>query len=332
MTTRTVDRTRERWSASDIPDQSGRVAIVTGANSGLGFHTALELARAGASVTMACRDAERGRAALERLRTSAPAADASLASLDLADLSSVRGFAADWLAGHRRLDVLVNTAGVMAVPLRRTAEGFEMHLGTNHLGHFALTGLLLPALLVADARPQPSRVVTVSSSAHRFGSVDLADLNWEKGYRKWRAYGRSKLANLLFMRELDHRARMAGSALVSVAAHPGFAATNLQAAGPLMSGRPWLAKTATALSKLVSQSDAAGALPSLRAATDPGVIGGEYFGPDGPGESRGHPVRVPMSAAARDDAMATRLWAASEALTGITYDALPPAVSAQGLP
>ena len=321
---RTADRIRERWSAADIPTQAGRVAIVTGANSGLGFHTSLQLARAGASVTMACRDAERGRAALERLRAAVPAANASLASLDLADLTSVRAFAAGWLAAHERLDILVNNAGVMAIPLRRTAEGFEMQLGTNHLGHFALTGLLLPALLVPAGRPEPSRVVTVSSGAHRFGSVDLANLNWERGYRKWRAYGRSKLANLLFMRELDHRATAAGAPLVSVAAHPGFAATNLQVAGPLMSGRPWLAKATAAVTRLVSQSDAAGALPSLRAATDPGVVSGEYFGPDGPGESRGHPVRVPMSAAARDDAMAARLWAASESLTGVIYATLPP--------
>ena len=325
MTMRTADRTRERWSAADIPTQTGQVVIVTGANSGLGFHTSLELARAGASVTMACRDAERGQAALERLRTAVPTADASLASLDLADLSSVRAFAAGWLARHRRLDVLVNNAGVMAIPLRRTAEGFEMQLG--HQPPRALRAHRPAAARAARAsgRPQPSRVVTVSSSAHRFGSVDLADLNWERGYRKWRAYGRSKLANLLFMRELDHRATAAGAPLVSVAAHPGFAATNLQAAGPLMSGRPWLAKVTAAVSRLVSQSDAAGALPSLRAATDPGVVGGEYFGPDGPGESRGHPVRVPMSAAARDDAMAARLWAASESLTGVTYSTLPPA-------
>ena len=173
--------------------------------------------------------------------------------------------------------------------------------------------------------PDPSRVVTVSSGAHRFGWVDLADLNWDRGYGKWRAYGRSKLANLLFMRELDHRATAVGAELISVAAHPGFAATNLQVAGPTMSGRPWLAKATVAVTKLVSQSDAAGALPSLRAATDLGVVGGEYFGPDGPGESRGHPVRVPMSAAARDDVMAARLWAASEALTGVTYPTLPPA-------
>jgi NAD(P)-dependent dehydrogenase (short-subunit alcohol dehydrogenase family) len=325
MTTRTSDRTRERWSAADIPNQTGRTAVVTGANSGLGFHTCVQLARAGARVTMACRDPERGRAALERLRAQVPAADVTLAGLDLADLSSVRAFAAGWLTGHEHLDVLVNNAGVMAIPLRRTADGFEMQLGTNHLGHFALTGLLLPALLTRAPGGQPNRVVTVSSGAHRFGSVNLADLNWERGYRKWLAYGRSKLANLLFMRELDHRASAVGAPLVSVAAHPGLAATNLTVAGPLMSGRPWLAKINVAVSRVIAQSDAAGALPSLRAATDPGVVGGEYFGPDGPGEFRGFPVRVPMAAAARDDAMAGRLWAASESLTGVTFPALPPA-------
>jgi len=221
--------------------------------------------------------------------------------------------------------VLVNNAGVMALPLRRTADGFEMQMGTNHLGHFALTGLLLPALLAAGPTPRPSRVVTVSSSAHRMGSLNLADLNCERAYRKWQAYGRSKLANLLFMRELDHRATAAGAALVSVAAHPGLAATNLQATGPQLAGRPWLAKASAVVAKIVAQSAAAGALPSLRAAADPGVVGGEYFGPDGLGESRGHPVRVPMSTAARDDAMAARLWALSESLTGVTYSGLPPA-------
>lgn len=323
------------WGTTDVPDLTGRTAVVTGANSGLGRRTALELARHGASVVLACRDERRGAEALADVRREVPHARASLGRLDLADLASVRTFATSVLERGGRLDLLVNNAGVMAIPHRRTADGFEMQLGTNHLGHFALTGLLLPALLAdlpagvappagtASARePDPARVVTVSSSVHRIGRIAFEDLQSDRRYNKWRAYGQSKLANLLFMRELDTRAHAAGAPLVSVAAHPGYARTELQATGPRMAGRAWQARVTGAVNRVLAQSAHAGSLPSLRAATDPGVRSGEYFGPAGPGEVRGHPVRVGMSAAARDDEVARRLWEVSERLTGVSYEAL----------
>ena len=294
------------WSVADIPDLTGRRAIVTGANSGIGLVAARELARHGASVVLACRNMRKGEAALATVR--AAGADAELAPLDLGDLASVRAFAA---ARAGPLDLLLNNAGVMAPPRSETADGFELQLGTNHLGHFALTGLLLGNLQAARA----PRVVTVSSVAHRMGRIDFEDLQGERRYRRWRAYGHSKLANLLFMRELDHRARSAGSALVSVAAHPGYAATNLQFAAPPLHERLAM----RVLNVVVAQSAEQGALPLLYAATVPDLPGAAYIGPDGRGEARGRPQLVSMSERAQDPDSARRLWDVSESLTGVPY-------------
>jgi NAD(P)-dependent dehydrogenase (short-subunit alcohol dehydrogenase family) len=307
------------WTAADIPDQTGRTAVVTGANSGLGYHTALELARHGARVVLACRDAGRGAEAVRRLIDAAPGAAVELGILDLADLASVRRFA-ESPAGAGGPDLLVNNAGVMALPLRRTADGFEMQFGTNHLGHFALTGLLLPGLL---ARPD-ARVVTVSSGLHRVGRIDFADLNAERGYHRWRAYAQSKLANLLFTLELQRRVEAAGANLLAAAAHPGYAATNLQTGSIRLTGQRRTEPLVRLGNRLFAQTDAMGALPTLFAATAPTVGGGDYFGPDGLFEQRGHPGPAHRTRRAKDAATAGRLWKASEDLTGIHYDALTP--------
>jgi NAD(P)-dependent dehydrogenase (short-subunit alcohol dehydrogenase family) len=303
------------WSADDIPDLTERTAIVTGANSGIGFRAAVELARHGAAVTLAARDPGRGADALRRLQVEVPTAEVTLAKLDLADLASVRTFAETYHPAS--LDLLVNNAGVMAVPLRRTPDGFESQLGTNHLGHFALTGLLLPRLL---ARPG-ARVVTVTSFMHKIGRIDFDDLDARDGYHKWPAYSQSKLANLLFTFELQRRADAAGADLRSVAAHPGYAATNLQTAGPVLAGSKIGERGSRLTSRLVGQSDSQGALPTLRAATDPAVRGGEVFGPDGLFEMHGAPKQVAVSRRARDRALAERLWTVSEEKTGVRYPA-----------
>lgn len=304
-------RTAASWTAEAMPDQSGRVALVTGANSGLGFHTSLELARRGARVLMACRDAGRAEAAMQRLQESVPHAQAELLSLDLASLASIQAAAAEVAGRTASLDLLVDNAGVMAPPRTATADGFELQLGTNHLGHFALTGRLLPLLLAAPA----PRVVVLASAAHKFGRMDFDDLMGERGYRRWRAYAQSKLANLLFARELDHRA--AGTPLLVAAAHPGYASTQLQVGhGSAVQGAVLRAGNA-----LLAQSDAHGAWPSLYAATMPDVRGGDYWGPR-LAELRGAPKRVTRTKAARDDVAARRLWQVSESLTGVTY-ALP---------
>ena len=316
------------WTTDDIPDLTGRRAVVTGATSGLGEVTAVELARHGAHVVLTARDADRGEQAAARVRAAAPGASVQVGALDLADLSSVRAFAADVaddVAGEP-LDLLVNNAGVMAVPARRTVDGFELQMATNHLGPFALTGLLLPALL----RRPGGRVVAVSSFVHRFGALRLDDLMSEQSYDPWQAYYRSKLANLLFLRELGRRAAAAGVDLVSTAAHPGWARTNLQYVGPRTSGRRGGVTVARAANAVLGQSATTGALPQLRAATDPGVRSGDYFGPRGLGEQRGLPRRVGMSRAARDDVAARSLWDTSERLTGVRYVQLEPASSAPG--
>jgi protochlorophyllide reductase len=310
-----------RWASTDIPDQTGRTVLVTGANSGLGLRSAEALARRGATVLMACRSAERAEVARAQVAAVATGRNPVVVALDLADLASVRTAAAEVVGSVERLDVLMNNAGVMALPFTRTADGFEMQLGTNHLGHFALTGLLLPALRRAAA----SRVVTTSSAMHRLGGNAWDDPNYERTrYGKWTAYGRSKLANLLFMRELARRAGEAGADVVSVAAHPGYASTHLQGTGASQSGGWLLSRAAGAVvavsNGLVAQSDAAGALPQLYAATMRDVAPGDYFGPDGPFEMRGGPRKVGMTANARDDEAARRLWTLSEELTGVTYD------------
>ncbi len=306
-----------KWTSDQIPDQSGRTAIVTGANSGLGLEAARELARAGAHVVLACRDTEKGAAALRDIQADVPNARVELAPLDLASLASVHAFAEKVRAEHDGLDVLINNAGVMAPPRRETADGFELQIGTNHLGHFALTALLIGAM---DGREE-ARVVTVSSGAHRFGRIDFDDLQSTHRYRRWRAYGQSKLANLLFAFELDRRLRAAGSAIRSLGAHPGYSATNLQSAAPPMVDRLVMVVT----NRLLAQDVKMGVLPELYAATYPGLEGGTYIGPDGIAEQRGHPEPVGTSGAARDEEAARRLWAVSEELTGVTFELPVPA-------
>jgi NAD(P)-dependent dehydrogenase (short-subunit alcohol dehydrogenase family) len=304
------------WAAADMPDQEARTALVTGANSGIGFQVAVELARHGAEVLLACRDTGRGTRARDRIRGLVAGAAVELVALDLADLDSVERLAGQIAARPEGLDLLVNNAGVMAVPRRQvTAQGFELQFGVNHLGHFALTGRLLPVLL---ARPG-SRVVTVSSIVHRFGSIRLDDLNSEHRYSGWRAYGQSKLANALFTLELDRRLRAAGAATLSVGAHPGYTSTGLMHSGPQLGGGGIFAHVMGMAAPFTGQPAALGALPVLRAATDPGARGGDYFGPHGPGEIAGAPRRVRYTRGARDIPLAGRLWRASETLTGVTF-------------
>ncbi|MDA3021802.1 MAG: oxidoreductase [Actinomycetota bacterium] len=305
-----------KWELIDLPDLTGRTAIVTGANSGLGFCTAEALAAHGAKVTMAIRDLGKGQVAADQIRATAPAAHVDLARLDLADLTSVRAFAQSWsTANPQGLDLLINNAGIMAIPKRNTADGFEMQLGTNHLGHFALTGLLLPALVAVPN----SRIVTVASLAHRMGRMNFEDLMGDRHYGHWRSYSQSKLANLLFTAELQRRIDQAHLSILALAAHPGFASTNLQSVGPSMRGSLIEAKLTSMSVNLISQSAAMGALPTLFAATTPGLAGDTYIGPDGFMETRGHPEIVGRAKTALNTADARRLWQISEQLTGVTY-------------
>jgi NAD(P)-dependent dehydrogenase (short-subunit alcohol dehydrogenase family) len=300
----------ERWEAGRIPDQTGRIAVITGANSGLGLVTARELARAGARVLMACRNLDKGHEAVEAIRSEVPQAQLQVDQLDLASLAAVRSFADRFTETHDGLDLLINNAGVMASPRRLTADGFELHFGTNHLGHFALARLLLPLMEDRD----DARVVTLSSNAHKtVRGIAFDNLNGERRYFRWNAYGQSKLANLLFALELDRRLRAQGSTVKSLAAHPGYAATNLQsAAAPLVDRL--VMKVGNAV---VAQDDEMGALSVLYAATEPGPEGGIHVGPDGIGEQRGHPKIVQPNRAARNEQTARRLWEVSEDLTGV---------------
>ncbi len=287
------------WNAEDVGDQTGRTVIVTGANSGLGLVTARAFAQAGARVVLAVRDTGRGRDAAARI-----AGETVVMPLDLASLASVRSFAEHW---EGPVDVLVNNAGVMAIGFSRTSAGFEMQIGTNHLGHFALTNLLLPHL--------KDRVVTVSSLNHRYGTISLDDLNWERRrYRRWSAYAQSKLANLLFTLELERRLASAGSKLCAFAAHPGYSATNLQS----RTGNPVSSVLMSVGNAIFAQSDTMGALPTLYAATQD-LPGASYVGPDGLQETRGYPTLVGRSAKASDTEMAGRLWTLSEELTGVRF-------------
>ncbi|MDQ2894636.1 MAG: oxidoreductase [Actinomycetota bacterium] len=302
------------WTADQITDQTGRTAVVTGANSGLGLITARELARAGATVVLACRNLEKGERALAEVRGVARnGARPRLESLDLSDLGSVAGFAARLGEQQGDLDLLINNAGVMAPPRRLTTDGFESQFGTNHLGHFALTGRLLELL---SAAPAP-RVVTVSSLAHRMGTLKFADLQREHGYNNWLAYGQSKLANLMFALELGRRALAAGSSLESMAAHPGYSATNLQTAGPSRFYEKWFGVLGNLL---FAQSAERGALPTLYAATVPDLPSATFVGPDGLGESRGAPHIVSGAGKAYDESAAARLWDVSVQLTGVSFD------------
>ncbi|MBG6223537.1 NAD(P)-dependent dehydrogenase (short-subunit alcohol dehydrogenase family) [Arthrobacter sp. CAN_A2] len=301
------------FTADAIGDLTGRRAVITGANSGLGLQTAVGLARKGAEVILACRSEQRGRDAEQRVRSLTGSRRVELRILDLASQQSIREFAAG-LSGPVHL--LVNNAGVMATPKATTADGFELQFGTNHLGHFALTGLLLENLREAGS----SRVVTLSSLAHKRGRIDFDDLQSERHYRRWAAYGQSKLANLYFMIELDRRARAAGWDLTSVAAHPGLANTNLTAGMKT----PAVLDVFSGFIGLMSQSDAAGALPTLYAATAPDVRGGDYYGPSGLGETRGAPRLVAPVPRVLDRDIAVRLWNRSAQLTGVDFEALQP--------
>jgi NAD(P)-dependent dehydrogenase (short-subunit alcohol dehydrogenase family) len=296
----------DRWTTDDVPSERGRLAVVTGANTGLGFETAQVLAARGASVVLAVRNVEKGKQAAARIAAAAPGATVTVQELDLSSLDSVRTAAAEIRAGHPRIDLLVCNAGVMYPPKQVTRDGFELQFGTNHLGHFALTGLLLEQLL-----PVPgSRVVTVSSVGHRIrAGIHFDDLQWERSYSRVRAYGQSKLANLMFTYELQRRLSGAGAGTIAVAAHPGFAATELMRHTPM----------AAVVTPLFSQDAAMGALPVLRAATDPGVLGGQYYGPGGFLGLRGYPKLAASSRRSRDEAVQRRLWAVSEELTGVTF-------------
>jgi NAD(P)-dependent dehydrogenase (short-subunit alcohol dehydrogenase family) len=299
-----------KWTAADIPDQTGRTAVITGANTGLGYETAAALAGRGARVVLAVRNLEKGKQAVARITAATPGAEVELQELDLTSLESVRAAAARLRSGHDRIDLLINNAGVMYTPRSTTKDGFELQFGTNHLGHFAFTGLLLDRLLPVAG----SRVVTVSSVGHRIrAAIHFDDLQWERRYSRVGAYGQSKLANLLFTYELQRRLAPHGTT-IAVAAHPGGSNTELMRNLP----RPIAAASALLVEPLMQGADL-GALPTLRAATDPGVLGGQYFGPDGFQEIRGYPKVVASSAQSHDVELQRRLWAVSEELTGVVY-------------
>ena len=306
------------WTADDLPDLSGRTYVVTGANSGIGFEASRALARRSARVILACRSPEKAGSAVRSVRAESPDAAVEARALDLSSLASINGFAKEVLEETDALHGLINNAGVMAVPYARTADGFEMQLGTNHLGHFALTGLLLERLLATPG----SRVVTVSSTASAFGRMRWDDLHWESSYSKWPAYGQSKLANLLFTFELQRRLDAKGAETFAAACHPGYAATNLQTAGAKLAGSGFAELGMTLMNRLFAQSAEMGALPTLYAACAEDVAGADYIGPDGLGESRGYPKKVRPTSRARDRGDQTRLWQVSQAATGVRYDAL----------
>ena len=297
-----------KWTTADIPDQTGRTAVITGANTGLGYETAAALAAKGARVVLAVRNVDKGRDAATRIQQATPGADVSVQQLDLGSLASVRAAAEELKSKHDTIDLLINNAGVMYPPKETTEDGFELQFGTNHLGHFALTGLLLDRLL-----PVPgSRVVTVSSIGHRINAaIHFDDLQWERSYSRVGGYGQSKLANLLFTYELQRR--LTGRQTTALAAHPGGSDTEL------MRHLPRVMQVAVPLLRPLFQDAAAGALPTLRAATDPAALGGQYYGPDGLGGTRGYPKVVPSSDQSHDTDLQRRLWAVSEELTGVTY-------------
>lgn len=296
---------KHNWNAGELTDQTGRVAIVTGANSGIGFETALGLAEKGATVIMACRNLDKANPKADEIRAAHPGAKVEVMELDLSDLDSVRRFSEAFHARHSRLDLLINNAGIMVPPYGKTAQGFETQFGVNHLGHFALTGQLLDLITSTPG----SRVVTVSSVAHYMGRVDFSDLHWEKGYKAQAAYGQSKLANLLFTYELQRRLSAAGKDTLAVAAHPGWTETNLQEH----------ARSVKFMNRFFAQQPDMGALPTLYAATESDVSGAEYYGPSGFLEMNGPPKRVKSNRRSHDRNVAERLWNVSEELTGVQY-------------
>jgi NAD(P)-dependent dehydrogenase (short-subunit alcohol dehydrogenase family) len=300
-----------KWTAADIPDQSGRVAVITGANTGLGYWTADMLADKGAHVVLAVRNLDKGKDAVDRITAKSPKADVALQQLDLTSLDAIRKTAEELKAAHERIDLLINNAGVMYTDKATTKDGFELQFGTNHLGHFAFTGLLLDRLLPV----QGSRVVTVSSIGHRIiAKIHFDDLQWERSYNRVAAYGQSKLANLMFTYELQRRLAAKGAPTVALAAHPGGSDTELTRNIPRL-----LKPVVDVVWPMFSQSAEMGALPTVRAATDPSAQGGQYYGPDGIGEQRGYPKVVKSSKQSHDEAIQRRLWAVSEELTGVTY-------------
>lgn len=308
-----------RWTADELPDLSERVIVVTGANGGLGLPVCRALARHGAHVIMACRSAERAAEAARRIdEEDGLPGHVEPWALDLASLRSIEGFAERLCSQHDELYALCNNAGVMALPRRETVDGFEMQLGTNHLGHYALTGRLLPLLLATEG----SRVVTVSSLMHRMGRIDLDDLQGQRRYNKWSAYSQSKLANLLFTYELQRRLSAAKVDTIAVASHPGYSNTNLQHEAARLSGSAFMGRIMATTSRMAAQSPEMGALPTLYALAAEDVHGGDYIGPGGPMQLRGYPTRVEPAAIAKDPELASRLWAVSQQLTGVRYDAL----------
>src|SRR5580693_3020073 len=298
-----------KWTAADIPDQTGRVAVITGANTGLGYETALALAGHGARVVLAVRNLDKGKDAAAQITAQSPDAEVALQELDLTSLESIRAAAEQLRSEHDRIDLLINNAGVMYTPKANTKDGFELQFGTNHLGHFAFTGLLLDRLLPVAG----SRVVTVSSVGHRIrADIHFDDLQWERSYNRVSAYGQAKLANLLFTYELQRRLASHGTT-IAAAAHPGGSNTEL------MRNLPRWATAVYPVLEPLFQDSAMGALPSLRAATDPGVLGGQYYGPDGFAQTRGYPELVSSSRKSHDVDLQRRLWAVSEELTGVVY-------------
>jgi NAD(P)-dependent dehydrogenase (short-subunit alcohol dehydrogenase family) len=304
------------WTADEMPAMDGKTVVVTGANSGLGYEGTKAFADAGATVVMACRSEQRGKRAAAEIRASVDGGELDVRVCDLADLDSVESFAEGVREAYDGIDVLCNNAGVMAIPRQETEEGFEMQLGVNHFGHFALTGHLLSALAESDGE---SRVVTQSSQAHTAGEMDFSNLNWAHGYKKWAAYGRSKLANLLFAYELQRRLDESTHDIVSVACHPGYADTELQFRGPREMGSSVRMAGMKVANALFGQSAAKGALPMLYAAASEEIIGGEYVGPGGLLDMRGHPEFQQSNAASQDEADAERLWTVSEESTGVSY-------------
>ena len=307
-----------KWTAADIPDLAGKKVLITGANSGLGFESARALAGHGAHVIMACRNPQKAESSAAAIRSEHPGASLELAQLDLSSLASIRAFAAGILHKHARLDVLLNNAGIMAVPYAKTADGFELQFGTNHLGHFALTGLLFELLRKTGG----ARVVNVSSQAHTMGKMRFDDLGWEHGYKKWSAYGMSKLANLLFTYELARRVEARGVDVMCLAAHPGYASTNLQYASADLQKKRFVGRILRWGNPLLGQSPEMGALPQLYAATSPQAANGDYMGPDALGGWRGYPRKVRSNRRSHDEADMQRLWEVSEQLTGVKFAAL----------
>jgi len=305
----------KKWTLDQIPQQTGRIAVVTGANSGLGFFTTRALALKGAKVIMACRNLDKGEIARQAIINEGVAVEPEVWQLNLASLESVKQFALKFAATGTRLDLLINNAGHMAVPYERTEDGFEMQFGVNHLGHFALTALLWPIL----SKTVGSRVVQVSSLAHHFGKIRFEDIHWEKSYKKWGAYGMSKLANLLFVRELTNKLAESGDKVTVAAAHPGYADTELQAKGSRMKGNQLGAFSMNLLNKLVAQSGEKGALPSLYAATAKDVEQGAYFGPGGLMKLHGWPVPDSPNKKLVNNEVAGKLWNVSEALTSVEF-------------